>query len=588
MQKISGLKRIKYWINETTQRRLIFWSIAFWVISVSALSFIFLWIGQNQMLNESRQRNVQLASMISRDVNSQVSVISESTRIFTQRLEMLNPQLEVQADAMLGLRLSTPRYRALYYFSVDGVLLLHLTDALQSLMGMTSAGQIVNRPAVSLTDAVSMAYNKVKENHSYISEVYNLPMDYLPVLYIGLPVNFSTGETRVLIFEVDLSDIWQRISMTSVGQTGITYVVSREGTIISHPEPSYIGRQIPSEIRPVLESYEGVADYYESFKKSRIIASYSPVGGATGWGIVVEQEEAEAYAPIIRAGTLIGIIWVALGLAGTALIFFLIRNFTRPIQELTNTARNIARTGYLAKTGMIERTDEIGQLSQAFDQMIERINEAQKAKEEAALAERTRLARELHDAVSQTLFSTSLIAEVLPRLWERNPEEGRKRLEEVRQLTRGALAEMRTLLFELRPSALRDVELRDLLKQLGESVIGRARIPVSLDIQGECSIPPEVKISLYRLCQEALNNIVKHSGATEAGIVLICAPGRVELRISDNGRGFDTGSVRAGSLGLSIMKERAEAIGAELRLESGAGKGTMIFVFWKDSSASVS
>ena len=111
---------------------------------------------------------------------------------------------------------------------------------------------------------------------------------------------------------------------------------------------------------------------------------------------------------------------------------------------------------------------------------------AQQLKEKTAEEERIRLARDLHDAVSQTLFSTSLIAEVLPRLWERNKDEGLKKLEEVRQLTRGALAEMRTLLFELRPAALADAELSDLLRQLAESVIGRARVPVTLEVEGTC------------------------------------------------------------------------------------------------------
>src|SRR5690606_10269796 len=92
------------------------------------------------------------------------------------------------------------------------------------------------------------------------------------------------------------------------------------------------------------------------------------------------------------------------------------------------------------------------------------------AEQAAVAAERSRIARELHDAVTQTLFAASLIAEVVPNLWERNPNEGRRRLAELRQLTRGALAEMRTLLLELRPSTLAEVELSDLVRQLGEAL----------------------------------------------------------------------------------------------------------------------
>jgi signal transduction histidine kinase len=104
----------------------------------------------------------------------------------------------------------------------------------------------------------------------------------------------------------------------------------------------------------------------------------------------------------------------------------------------------------------------------------------------ATAAERSRLARDLHDAVSQTLFSAALIAEVLPRIWERDPEEGRRRLEELRGLTRGALAEMRTLLLELRPASLVEADLGDLMRQLAEAFAGRAQVPVDLDVEGVC------------------------------------------------------------------------------------------------------
>jgi nitrate/nitrite-specific signal transduction histidine kinase len=198
------------------------------------------------------------------------------------------------------------------------------------------------------------------------------------------------------------------------------------------------------------------------------------------------------------------------------------------------------------------------------------------AEEAAAAAERNRLARELHDAVSQTLFSAQLIADVLPRLWERNPAEGQRRLEELRQLTRGALAEMRTLLLEMRPAALAQAELPELLRQLTEAVTGRARIPVRLEIEGECTLPVERKIGLYRIAQEALNNVVKHAAAQEVVVRLACGEEGVELLVADDGRGFDPDHVPPDHLGLSIMQERAEAAGATLRVESEPGEGTRV------------
>ena len=199
----------------------------------------------------------------------------------------------------------------------------------------------------------------------------------------------------------------------------------------------------------------------------------------------------------------------------------------------------------------------------------------------AVAAERSRLARDLHDAVTQTLFSASLIAEVLPRLWDRAPDEGQRRLEELRQLTRGALAEMRTLLLELRPSRLTETALGDLLRQLTEAVSGRARVPITLKVEGQCRLPADVQVSLYRTAQEALNNIAKHAQASQATVSLYCRSDQVELIITDDGRGFTQKGVRPENLGLSIMHERAEAIGAKLKIDSQAEQGTRVVVVWE-------
>ncbi|NLF00701.1 MAG: GAF domain-containing sensor histidine kinase, partial [Anaerolineales bacterium] len=211
---------------------------------------------------------------------------------------------------------------------------------------------------------------------------------------------------------------------------------------------------------------------------------------------------------------------------------------------------------------------------------IENAQLYEQAQELAVVAERQRLARDLHDAVTQTLFSASLIAEVLPRIWSHSPEEGMQRLEEVRQMTRGALAEMRTLLLELRPTALMEADLGGLLRQLAEAINGRARVPVAVEVEGECTCAPQVKVALYRIAQEALNNVAKHANATEARVSLRCGPEGMELHISDDGRGFDLESVPPDHLGLTIMRERADAIGADLTIESISEAGTTVTVVW--------
>jgi signal transduction histidine kinase len=225
-----------------------------------------------------------------------------------------------------------------------------------------------------------------------------------------------------------------------------------------------------------------------------------------------------------------------------------------------------------------ELRQEIAQRAQAEEAL------RQSEMEKAVTAERNRLARELHDAVTQTLFSASLIAEVLPRVWQADQEQGRQQLEEVRVLTRGALAEMRALLIELRPGALAKANMRDLLGQLGRAMTGRTGVPVTVVVQGECSIPPAVQLAFYRIAQEALNNVAKHADATRVEVEFHCEPGRIKLSIGDDGQGFDLQGVSPGHFGLGIMRERAAAIDADLQLDSQPGKGARITVDWRENT----
>jgi signal transduction histidine kinase len=198
----------------------------------------------------------------------------------------------------------------------------------------------------------------------------------------------------------------------------------------------------------------------------------------------------------------------------------------------------------------------------------------------AAMQERQRLAQNLHDAVNQSLFSAGLIADVLPRLWDRDQDEARKSLNDLRRLTRAAQAEMRALLAELRPSALTDTDLGDLLHLLGNALSGRINIPVTITVAQEVILPPETQVAFYRICQEALNNIAKHAKASRVEIELMHEGSAIELHIRDDGLGFDPEQIMAGHYGLSMMRERAEAVGAQLTITSQPDHGAELIMRW--------
>jgi PAS domain S-box-containing protein len=205
----------------------------------------------------------------------------------------------------------------------------------------------------------------------------------------------------------------------------------------------------------------------------------------------------------------------------------------------------------------------------------------EKAQTLAVLEDRQRLARNLHDAINQSLFSAGLIAEVLPRLWDQDQDLARRSLEDLRRLTRSAQAEMRALLAELRPSTLIDSELDELLNLLGNALSGRIDIPVAVTVIGKVLLPPEVQVAFYRICQEALNNIAKHAKASRVEIHLHQEDDVTELSIHDNGKGFNPEQISSGHYGLEMMRERAEAIGAQFSVTSQPGRGTELIIRWK-------
>ena len=153
-------------------------------------------------------------------------------------------------------------------------------------------------------------------------------------------------------------------------------------------------------------------------------------------------------------------------------------------------------------------------------------------------------------------------------------------------MTEGALAEMRTLLLELLPDTLVKLSMGKLLRTLADASLSHSRVPVTLTIEGDCSLADDAKMALYRIAQEALNNIARHAEATEVQLGLMCDQDRVEITVCDNGRGFDPEAVPPGHLGLAIMRERAEKIGATLHLASNPGVGTEIVVTWRNKERS--
>jgi len=194
----------------------------------------------------------------------------------------------------------------------------------------------------------------------------------------------------------------------------------------------------------------------------------------------------------------------------------------------------------------------------------------------AAIEERQRLARELHDSVSQALYGISLGVHTARMQLDRNPKDLAESLDYVLELAEAALIEMRALIFELRPESLETEGFVTALTKQAAALHARHGILVKLDLGQEPDIALKVKQDLYRIAQEALHNMVKHARASQVEIKFNQKNEVVILEIRDNGKGFDTTASFPGHLGLHSMQERVKSLGGELLIESAPGQGTRI------------
>jgi signal transduction histidine kinase/GTP-sensing pleiotropic transcriptional regulator CodY len=202
----------------------------------------------------------------------------------------------------------------------------------------------------------------------------------------------------------------------------------------------------------------------------------------------------------------------------------------------------------------------------------------ERSRQLAVLEERNRLARELHDSVMHALFSMSLISQALPALVDRDMARARERIDRLNELGRGAMAEMRALIFELRPAAFEEQGLAVALAKHIAAFESREGIAVDLKIEGEHRLPNSIEEAAFRVAQEALNNVAKHARATRVSVRLTMTMAELDLVVVDDGAGFDPMERPIGqrTLGLTSMRERAMLLGGDCTIGSASAQGTTV------------
>lgn len=336
---------------------------------------------------------------------------------------------------------------------------------------------------------------------------------------------------------------------------------------------------LPRLVDRALDGEENSGELSTNTPEGRVL-TVTPIEGEDGRvaGVLVGTLRLPNLTGPLLITVAVSAIFLVLPAAGLGLIFGFLTawGLTRRIQRLARAARAWSR-GDFSVTTKDRSKDELGQLSQELNQMARDLENLLQARQELATLEtRNRFACDLHDSVKQQVFATSMQIATARTLISRSPEDAEEHLAQAHELVRQAQRELNVLIHEMRPAALEGKGLAGALREYAAKWSEGSEIPSELHVRGEREVPLETEQAVFRVAQEALANVAKHSGASRVELDLIYAPTTLTLRVADDGRGFDPAENPGEGFGLQSMRERAVRFGGHVNVESAPGKGARI------------
>jgi NarL family two-component system sensor histidine kinase LiaS len=409
----------------------------------------------------------------------------------------------------------------------------------------------------------------------------------------------------------DVGDLRTEVDSLT-GETNVEMVPQREGgglDLSLGPEDGYVfvvdeDRMLlvsshqtdrsPARERFDLERFPGLAPLMTAALRGEedpwSLGAYSPGREQMLAAAPVEGEGGRtlgAVVTVVRVPNLTGPLFTvvavgALALAVPAALLGMIFGFltawgmTRRLQRLARAAQAWSRGDF--SVAVKDRSkDEIGQLSRELNDMAVQLENLMQTRGELATLEaRNRFARDLHDSVKQQVFATSFQVAAARALIESDAQAAESHLAQADELVRQAQKELNVLIGEMRPAALEGKGLAGALRDYVRGWSQSAEIPAEVHVRGEREAPLQVEQALFRVVQEALANVARHSGAKRAEVDLIYTANTLTLRVSDDGRGFDPADDRDQGFGLQSMRERMEGLGGRVSVESAPGEGTRV------------
>lgn len=426
----------------------------------------------------------------------------------------------------------------------------------------------------------------------------------------------------------DLEHLDQRLRELVLTPNAFAFVMDAEGKLVSEPT-NKIRKLFSAEVVASDSSWQGVSLLETPDVEMRnillemqagktgvrqielggepVIIAYAPMK-EVGWSLALVEtvagitmktepllEENQNGVNDILQATVLTIGYFAIIAIVGAIIAA--RALTKPVQALVKGTRTIA-AGDLTVRLPVNSNDELGVLADSFNRMadslqtrtqelveanqtaIENARKVEQTRTLAAVEERQRLARELHDSAAQSLYSLTLLAEASRRnIASGEIEKVRDQVARLGEMAQQTLKEMRLLVYQLRPMALETDNLTDAIQHRLDAVEKRSGVNAQLKVELNVKLPAKVENDLFRIAQEALNNALKHAEATVITVTLHGGSQFVELDIVDNGKGFDTIGIQdQGGMGLGNIRERTEALGGQFTITSQPGSGTRVWV----------
>jgi len=414
------------------------------------------------------------------------------------------------------------------------------------------------------------------------------------IIVVAVPILSREGDFEGVLagrFYVRFQRIGEEIQKLQVGDVGEAYLIDRNGQVIYHPDYSLISAdfsQRGSVYNLMRGEYDG-ALILQELGKARQVVGYAIVD-VTGWGLVIQESWADVVAPArislrpIILALLVGVILVA------AIVSWGAQRVVRPIAELAVRARRVASGDYGVQV-IPSSIRELRDLGSDFNRMVEQIARYQAGLRQYVAAithtqeeERKRIARDLHDDTIQSLIAIGQRVELAREAISEEPEDAREQLRELRKMVTLTIDGVRQTSRDLRPTVLEDLGMVPALQYLVNELGQKDTIDVSLNVEGSTEdLSPALEVAIYRIVQEALTNVRRHSQASHAQVDAQFLTDQIIITVQDDGIGFampeETAElVKTGGLGLMGVEERAQLFGGQMSITSQTGQGTIMQV----------